>query len=472
MKFWLKIYLVTLIAFLIFLNSGIYVVFQITYQKNIETEQRRAESDYCVMEYAIEKNMIALEQQNRLNETTITSLMESFEQYYDEQNLSLELWKYSSQVYPKAVEEDKEKDKGNETLIQTENVMIKTINKNKYIYLTDKLEGLEEEYFLVYIRPLTDLNEIWNQLNVIYVISSIGISCCMAIILFVLLKRLMKPIKRFSYAANLIANGNYQERVDISGRDELAELARSFNHMAEEIEEKIKEITDETEKKQVFIDNLAHELKTPLTTIYGFAEYMQKAKMSEEDRRVSLEYMMEESKRLKNLAYSLLDLAMLRNEKIEFELLQIDKVLYSALKTVEMKFQEKQIQVNMKKTIDDIWGNRNLLESLFINLLMNAAYACETGGEIGIFINKIMENGVVEIKISDNGIGISEGELLHITEPFYRVDKARSRLDGGAGIGLSLCKQIVAVHNGEMKYLSKPGVGTTVIISLYENKSK
>lgn len=468
MKFWLKIYLVTLIAFLIFLNGGIYVVFQITYQKNIETEQKRAESDYCVMEYAIEKNMIALEQQNRLNETTICSLMESFEQYYDEQNLSLELWKYSSQIYPKTVEGDK----GDGTLIQTENVMIKTINKNKYIYLTDKLEGLEEEYYLMYIRPLTDLNEIWDRLNVIYVISSIGISCCMAIILFMLLQRLMKPIKRFSYAANLIANGNYQERVDISGKDELAELARSFNHMAEEIEEKIKEITDETEKKQVFIDNLAHELKTPLTTIYGFAEYMQKAKMSEEDRRVSLEYMMEESKRLKNLAYSLLDLAMLRNEKIEFELLQIDSILYRALKTVEMKFQEKQIQVTKKIAVDDIYGNRNLLESLFINLLMNAACACETGGDIGIFINKIMETGVVEIKISDNGIGISEGELLHIMEPFYRVDKARSRMDGGAGIGLSLCKQIVAVHNGEMRYRSKPGEGTTVIISLYENKSK
>lgn len=463
MKFWQKIYLVTLIIILIFLNGGIYLVFQITYQKNIETEQKRAESDYTITKNAIQKDMQALEQRGELNDTVIVSLFETYEQFYSKYNLSFQLWKGEQQIYSNVADSDVKK----ETPKTGNKVEIHTINHMKYIYVTEEISGLVYQYNLVYVRPLTELNEIWSQLNLIFVIASVSISVLLAIVLFLLFQHFTVPIGKLSDAANRFAEGNYKERVHIPGKDEIAELAGNFNNMASEIELKISEITLETEKKQIFIDNLAHELKTPLTSIYGYAEYMQKAKISEEDRNVSLEYMMHESKRLKNLAYALLDLALIRNDKIEFEELDTSSLLNSALRTVELKMEEKKIQVVKELSTSHIKGNKNLLESLLVNLLMNAACACEIGGEINIQIsgNQDYDNRMIEI--TDNGIGMNEDELKRIMEPFYRVDKARSRENGGAGLGLALCKQIVEVHKGHINYYSQPKEGTSVVVEIW-----
>lgn len=239
-------------------------------------------------------------------------------------------------------------------------------------------------------------------------------------------------------------------------------MAQSFNHMAEEIQRQMTRLREEAEKKQQFVDNFAHELRTPLTAIYGYAEYMQKAVISEDDRLSALNYIMSESRRLQTVAFQLLELANLQNNQIAIEELKLMSLFDVVRKTIYVKYREKNIKIKFVNEIKTIRGDTYLMESLLINLIDNAAKACEESGSI--VVSAVNEEGKKVIMVQDNGKGMSAETLVQITEPFYRADKSRNRNDGGAGLGLALCKQIALSHNAKLSFESKLGEGTTAKI--------
>lgn len=479
MKMWQKIYVVVLSISVLFVNLGIYAVFQMTYEKNIKTEQKRGELDYTVISRNIQRSMQALYEQNRLSEDVVSDLMKICEEEYERQNIRLQLWKNQRQIYPGQEKKKGDPVKSNEIMIQ-----IRGKRQEKSLEAVGVLSGFPDEYALYIEYPLEELNAVWGQLYAIYLIISFSISLVLASSLSVLLHILLLPLKRLTEGVSDIRDGDYSSRVEVKGKDELAGLGEDINIMAEIIETNMCILREDNQKKERLVDNLAHEMKSPLTSIYGFAEYLLKGKVTSEEAMECYSFIMEESQRMKELCYTLMDLSEIRHKKIEFESFRGDE-FFSQLKAETFRRQrgvpeEKRIRLHWYNGLSEdlcLYGNQNLLEMLTLNLVTNAIRASwqkkREGKEptVSIHLDRAGDTDrQFVLLIRDEGIGIPEGKLEYITEPFYRVDKGRDRETGGNGLGLALCQQIVELHQGTLSFSSVEGKGTEVTVRLWTRK--
>lgn len=275
------------------------------------------------------------------------------------------------------------------------------------------------------------------------------------------------PIRKLEKTAARIASGNYEIRSDNLSKDEIGELSRSFNRMADKLVEQMEEKRQEARQKEDFTLAFAHELKTPLTSIIGYADTLNSVELSEKEQREAYYYIYSQGKRLESLSHKLLELMSIEMQPfhpVPISTLGLEKNLRSTMRPI---FKENHIKgkITMEKGV--IYGDSDLLLSLLYNLLDNARKAVSEDGFI-LLKGENTENGY-EIRVVDNGRGIPEEELTRITEAFYMVDKSRSRKEGGAGIGMALCEKIVKRHNAVWKIESKPGEGTEVWLRFPES---
>jgi len=334
-------------------------------------------------------------------------------------------------------------------------------NGQRFIYIAGMLPEPVERYSLYYSldisEDIADMRGIQNMLLVSVAI----LSAIAAVALYFTLAAIFKPFSIVASVSRKIAGGEFGERIQVKGNSEISRLAQDFNHMAERIEGQIRLLEDEALAKQQFVDNFAHEIRTPLTSIYGYAEYMQKTSLDEQETIESTEYIMTESRHMRNIANSLLELAVLRDYvpvKTEINLLQLFE---DVQKTIENPLQKCCVQLEISVGIETMTGQEDLIKSLILNLCLNALKACTP--EQGIIkLRAVPLPEAVSISVEDNGCGIPAESLSKIMEPFYRVDKSRSREDGGTGLGLTLCRQIAKVHHAEMVIESAVGKGAKV----------
>jgi len=456
MKIWQKIYLITMIVFVALLNVGMYVVFELTYQKDITSEQNQAEAQYNILTSGLTRSLDSLYQQGDVTDAKLRLVVEKYENYYDE-TLYLTLWKGDTCVYPKDSTSMRDWNQ-----VPDKNEIIISGNDIKKITVQGKLYEREDTLYLRYEKELTELEQVWDKLQTKYLVISLAFSFVLAILLFVILRKTMKPIDELTQIVDDMADGNLESRAAEKGNDEVATLGKHFNQMADKIQENMQLIQQEADAKQEFVDNFAHELKSPLTSIYGFAEYLQKANVPEDDRQQCLGYIMEESKLLLNLSYTLLDMAKLRNEQVSVEEIKLADMEEQITKRMNTLCKEQGVTLKSNIAVDTMYANQVLLYSLLCNLIQNAIYACEAGGAVSWVITEEGEN--LRMYVQDNGCGMTKEQLKRVKEPFYRVDKARSREAGRTGLGLSICSQIVEYHSGQMDIHSEPNKGTTVTI--------
>jgi signal transduction histidine kinase len=320
-----------------------------------------------------------------------------------------------------------------------------------------------------------DMQNIQNVLLLFAVIFSV----LTAIALYAVLSGIFKPLIIVDSTSRKIADGQYSERIRVKGENELSRMAFSFNRMAEEIEKQMRVLEDEAAAKQQFADNLAHEIRTPLTSIYGYAEYLQKASLDEEEVIIEYaQYIMDESGHIKRIANSLLELATLRNYTPEKNQISIPRLFDDISRLMEKPLKEHNIRLVCRTDTDVLYGQEDLIKSLLINLCFNALKA-RPHHEAVIYLSADKQDDNIILSVKDSGCGIPEDSIKKVTEPFYRVDKARSREQslslpsasalaggvGGAGLGLTLCKQIAEAHNAKINIESVVGVGTTVNIT-------
>lgn len=323
-----------------------------------------------------------------------------------------------------------------------------------------------QEYSLVCRLDIQKMYDDWRQLKHTLFLIGGSLSFLLSICLLVLLNRLFKPLQQIASTSAEMAEGNFRGRLPIRGKDEISAMARSYNHMAVTIEEQMEALREAATQKQQLVDNFAHELRTPLTAIYGYAEYLQKAVLTEDDRLAATAYIMSESRRLSKLSHQLLDLAILRGEEIQRERIPVSRLFEAVRCTLERKAAERGITLLFQTETEELFGNQDLLESLLINLIDNGIKACNHGGTVRIRAYEKDKKAV--LSIADNGRGMPPEEVSHVTEAFYRIDKARSRLEGGAGLGLAFCEQIVLLHQARLQIQSKQGKGTTVFVYFSE----
>lgn len=276
---------------------------------------------------------------------------------------------------------------------------------------------------------------------------------------------LTKPLKRLEVATKEIAGGAYQERIEVKGHDEIAELAEHMNVMSAEIEANIHHIQQILKSRETFIANMTHELKTPLTSILGFADILTiKSDMSEEERREYATIITAEARRLRVLSSKLMELIALQETELTLQPVNLQKLIGRTVDTFLPVCAKRQCQIQADVPAVKINADSALFTSLVLNLLDNALKASSPGQSITVSGEE--KGGNVVLQVRDYGIGIPQEQLLHVTEAFFMVDKARSRRAGGAGIGLSLCKAIAEAHHGTFKITSRENCGTTVWVTV------
>lgn len=301
----------------------------------------------------------------------------------------------------------------------------------------------------------------WNG----YGIAVLLLSAISGLLLYAITKKVTSPLNRLTSAADDIASGSYGKTVNIKSCDlEIAELSKSFNSMSLTVAQKIREIKEETKKRDIFVADFTHEIKTPMTAIIGYAEMLNSYTLDPDEKSQAAQAIYNEGKRLEKLSLQLLDLYLLKNEKPALgrvDLKSVEKELEATL-----KFHKSKYGVGLSVTLPTLTvkADETLLLSLICNLADNAFKASGAGDEIKIF-GTATENGM-KICVKDNGRGISKENIALLTEPFFREDKARSRKIGGAGLGLSLCKEIAAIHETELQFESEIGKGTEVSFEL------
>lgn len=340
--------------------------------------------------------------------------------------------------------------------------------KNDNLLLMESVCKLNTEADVYYLVVYSDFTEIQKQCSLFwrsYGIVVFSISVISGLLLFASANKITKPLSLLTKVTDEIALGNYGKRVNISSSDyEITTLSESVNSMSLAIEQKIKEIREESEKRNIFVADFTHELKTPMTAIIGYAQMLRSYELDALERKEATEAIYNEAKRLEKLSLQLLDLYVFQNEQIEIEklnLLTIGEQLKATLKYLSEKYD---VLFCIDFNSETILANGVLLLSLLYNLADNAFKASEPQSTVKIYSKS--SNDIVWIFVEDKGRGIAKENIKFLTEPFYREDKSRSRKFGGAGLGLALCKEIVMLHGTELSFESEKGKGTIVSFTL------
>ncbi|MEH6937838.1 HAMP domain-containing histidine kinase [Bacillus sp. JJ664] len=276
-------------------------------------------------------------------------------------------------------------------------------------------------------------------------------------------KKLLMPIKNLNHTMLKIKNNQLKERVFVGEiNDELSELGLIFNKMMDELEASI------TRQKR-FVEDASHELRTPLAIIHGHLSLVNR--WGKKDKKVledSLNTCINETNRMIILTNELLQLSKLEKgneEIIKFEPCNVLEVVHEIINNYRLLHEDMKIDyVQENETIDQANITREHLMQVLIILFDNAVKYSKDETKINILVNQSDQH--IQIRVTDNGIGISEEDIKHIFDRFYRADKARSRANGGNGLGLSIAKNLIDDYGGGLEITSEYGEGTTAIITL------
>lgn len=278
--------------------------------------------------------------------------------------------------------------------------------------------------------------------------------------IYILSRYITRPISSLERVAGRIADGNYELRSKYRAEDEIGMLAKRFNSMADRLVEQMQTKELEAKRQEDFTAAFAHELKTPLTSIIGYADMLNTIELSEVEKREAYYYIYSQGKRLESLSHKLLELVSMEKHPLERKAVNVRQLEENLRITMRPIFEKKGIRGRITMGKGTIYGDFELLLSLFYNLLDNSVKATETGGFVLLKGAEVF--GCYEVKVIDNGRGIPREEIARITEAFYMVDKSRSRREGGAGIGMALCQKIILLHGGTLQVESRLGEGTVI----------
>ena len=357
---------------------------------------------------------------------------------------------------------------------------------NATVYELRRGAGDEEQWFLVCVMPVT-MESIPFRLGTAYSVTDLQrqltrqaletVTLCLILsligagLLLLLVWFLLRPLGELGKSARQIAGGSYKQRVAVRGHDELAGLARDMNDMAQAVQDRVEQLEQVAEERRVFIGNLAHEMKTPLTSILGFADLLYLPKEVSDTERVEYaQVISEEAKRLRSLSGKLLELITLGSANLTMEPVSLRTVADEVSLSLKPLMAQSRMEFHAYCPDVRIDMDRELFKSLLYNLLDNGRKASEQGGQLDLAAKA--EGKVVTILIRDYGRGIPQEELDKITQPFYMVDKSRARKAGGAGLGLALCQEIVKVHRGTMDIQSVLDQGTLIRLAFPISQAK
>ena len=464
MKFWKKLVLFVITIISIILSCSRYYIVKNNFLHSIENSSKQNTNQHLLEKYMLESEIVKRIQDGE--EITDENIAEYLKTLYTNIKNSSELIALYTEEYKQIYSNINDIEKIDiYSILNDENDIycFREIDNNHYMLFSSHWSINNK---IIYIINAYNVNDIYEErdrelkdilvTDIVILLVSVVVICIFTIFL-------TKPIASLNKITKKITSGNFSERVNIKSKDEIGELARSFNKMADEVENKINELNLQVKQKNDFITGFTHELKTPMTSIMGYADLLRLKKCDEDTTRKALNYIYSEIKRLENLSYKLMKLMSLSDEKIEMENFEITNFIEKVVKAENTIITDNKIEINLEEAI--IKGDKELLEVVTRNLIENSNKAKPKDNKI-LITGKIMENKKYRVSVIDKGVGIPEEHIKRVTEDFYMVDKSRSRENGGSGIGLSLVKKILNLHGSDIYIESQENVGTTVYFEL------
>lgn len=316
-----------------------------------------------------------------------------------------------------------------------------------------------QDYKLVLVRDISSLYEDIRRQAFFYFAVYFGMALLAVLLVSIMTRKALAPLRELQRAAQDISGGALNRRADVSARDEIGEVAEAFNGMAERIERQVEELSSESERRRQMLGSLTHEMKTPMTSIMGYADSLLHVNLTQTQKESALQHIYDECGRLGRVNSKLMSLiGMYDNDSIYMEETSIKEVFESVAELEENNLKTRNMTLKHTCQMDKRFIDKDLMISLLVNLVDNAVKASAEGACIYM---TAQEN---TIAVRDNGCGIPEEEIPRVTEAFYMVDKARSRKAGGNGLGLALCSMIARLHGADLRIESKPGKGTEVSV--------
>lgn len=320
----------------------------------------------------------------------------------------------------------------------------------------------------VFIYFSQDITSTYLSIDSLTRSAQTALLCCLALsgaILPLVLRRTLKPLRRLTHVSEQIANGQYTLRSGLRTDDEVGELSRSFDCMSETVEQKILTLKDTAHHRELLLGALTHEMKTPMTAIIGFSDSLLSMPLNEERRMEAAHEIHEAALRTERLSQKMLQMIAITDSFVlEKRMISIDALFTQVQKNVMPMLAEKQQTLKLEQRLKYAEGDGDLLVSLLVNLIDNAAKASDR--QKSIAMSAYAKGDESCLQVTDEGSGIPSDKIPLVIEPFYRVDKARSRKYGGVGLGLALCQLITNAHSGRLEIESKLGCGTTIRVYL------
>ncbi|MBQ3480052.1 MAG: HAMP domain-containing histidine kinase [Clostridia bacterium] len=335
-----------------------------------------------------------------------------------------------------------------------------TWQKEKLFAAVTETELLRERYQIYLVRNMTSVYDSIEKLQLQFaVICLLSVLVSAALILHVT-SRTLCPLKQLEKGAAAMAAGAYHARIPLpesvlTRMDEIATVSKSFNHMADAVERQIEAVTAVAEERKMLIGALTHEMKTPMTAIIGYAESLDRAKLTEEQREEAVSFIHREAKRLERLTQKMMQLITLTDgEDIVLQDVSARQLFDETEKTLEAVADRYDAVLRYMENGEHFAADADLIAGVLINLVDNT---CSAGAK---HITISAEENV--LSVSDDGRGIPQEIIGKVTQPFFRADKARSRKGGHAGLGLALAVRIAKLHQAQLIIESTEEKGTTV----------
>lgn len=328
-----------------------------------------------------------------------------------------------------------------------------------YVQTGTVINALDRVIYLETMKDVTDVFEERTQGFAVYRKVTLAMLVCSSLAMLLISFWLTGPIRLLTRATKAMTHGDYGYRAKLVSNDELGQLTKDFNQMANALEENIHKLEEEVQSREEFIAAFSHELKTPLTAIIGYADLLRSHRLDEEKAFLSANYIYTEGKRLETMSFRLLDLIVTRRGEVEMQTVDV-KVLFEYLREIYGVYTDTDMRFSFDYDPGTVRVEQNLMKTVLINLVDNACKASEPGSAVEV-IGETREQGYW-FAVKDYGVGIPKDECRKITEAFYMVDKSRSRQRNGAGLGLALCAEILKLHGSELVIESELGEGSCI----------
>ncbi len=426
--------LAAMLALVLLIPSGMALVVSRYFHLTLERERNRALNEEAAIARAV------YTETSGMSRDELFTFATSVAPRYDSASLHVTMLYYgqpmANDTIPFSVETS--------TLLQSSGRATLLPEEEQRLYIMHRISN---ELSLLVSSDVSGIYELQGRMVLwTVVLSFMGVA---AAILFsvIVSSRLTKPMKKLACAAEAIGQGNYAAVIPQDAKAEVGVLAGSFVNMREAISRRETQLKEQDEQKQQFIDAMAHEMRTPLTTVLSGARLLAQGGLAQEQQADLADMMAAESLRLSNMDERLMLLTKMKCGKWNLTDFSAGQMIRDAVRLWD--------DVCITGEDTTFTGERELLIEVVRNLVTNAKQA---GGAEAVCVS-LLPDGFAVI---DHGCGMTREQAEHVFEPFYRVDKSRARKAGGAGLGLTLCQRIAALHHAELTVNSTPGEGTTM----------